>query len=140
MILGKHTILKLIFIILLILALSSCSGIKEKAEENLERDESEAMVEQRASIEAAVREPLYVYKNQPEGIASRNVTLTLNEEPLLLPNGYVRLVGVVSGGRPMALVEVGGRGLCVEIGNRVGDYRVVSILAKKIRLKFKGGN
>ena len=139
MILGQQTILKLILIILLVLALSSCASVKEKAEVNLEEEESEIMVEQVPSAEVDVRKPIYVYENKPEMVSLRNVTLTLNSEPLLLPSGYVRLVGVVSGGRPMALIEVGGRGLCIGIGEAVGAYRVVGISKKGIKLVRREG-
>ncbi len=137
MILGQQTILKIIFIILLALALSSCAFVKEKAGVNLEEQESEILVEEAPSAEVDARKPIYVYENKPEKVTLRKVTLTLNSEPLLLPNGYVRLVGVVSGGKPIALIEVGGRGICIEIGETVGAYRVVRISKKEIKLVRK---
>lgn len=140
MVLGQQTILKLIFIIILILALSSCASVKEKPGESLEGEGSGIMVEEAPSVEAEARQPIYVYENQPEKVFLRKVTLTLSSEPLLLPNGYVRLVGVVSGGRPMALVEVGGRGFSVEVGDEVGKYRVALISREKIKLVIKEVN
>jgi len=138
MILGQQTILKLIFLILLILALSSCASVKEKEEIGLKEEESEIMVDEVPSLEAETRKPVYVYESQPEKISSSKVTLKLNSEPLLLSNGYVRLAGVVSGGRPMALIEIGGRGLCLEPGDEVGGYRVSRIWEKEIGLIRKG--
>ena len=140
MILGKQTILKLILLILAILALSSCASVKEKAEVSPEGEESEIIVEQASSAEAEIRKPIYVYENQPEKVTLSKVSLKLNAEPLLLSNGYVRLVGVVSGGRPMALIEIGGRGRSVEIGEEVGEYKIVNILGKAVRLIRQGGN
>lgn len=138
MILGQQTIIKLIFIILLILALSSCSSVKEKEEVILDEDQSEIIKEQLPSDEADARAPIYVYQNQSEKVSLKEVTLKLNAEPLLLPNGYVRLVGVVSGGSPMALIEVGGRGRLVEVGDGIGKYRVAGISEKVIKLIRKG--
>jgi hypothetical protein len=140
MILGEQTILKLIFLILLILALSSCASVKEKEEIGLKEEESEIMVDEAPSLEAEIRKPIYVYESQPKKISSSKVTLKLNSEPLLLSNGYVRLAGVVSGGRPMALIEIGGRGRSVEIGEEVGEYKIVNILGKAVRLLRQGGN
>ncbi|MEE8637864.1 MAG: hypothetical protein V3T21_02350 [Candidatus Margulisiibacteriota bacterium] len=138
MILGQQTILKLILIVLLVLALSSCASVKEKAEVSLEEEESEIIAEKAASAEGDVRKPIYVYENQPKKVSLKEITLTMHSEPLLLPNGYVRLVGVVSGGRPMALIEVGGRGLCVDVGDEIGKYRVAWISREKIKLVRKG--
>ncbi len=126
------------------LILSSCSSPKKEAENRTVEVEDET-VESVASPEANMREPVYIYGKQSGGESNR-VTLTINGEPLLLTNGYVRLVGVVSGparnakqgdaggGRPLALVEIGGRGLCVEVGDKVADYMVVNISRKEIVL------
>ena len=134
MILGQQTILKFIFIVLLILALSSCASIKEEPGDGFEK-EPEMIVEEAPSVEADVRQPIYVYENHPERVNLSKVFLKLNAEPLLLPNGYVRLAGVVSGGRPMALVEVGGRGIVVGRGDQVCGYKLISINKERILLK-----
>ena len=136
---GYEKFLRFILLISCALMLASCSSSKEKAEVSLEEEESEIIVEKAPSAEVEARKPIYVYENKPEKIFLKKVTLRLNSEPLLLPSGYVRLVGVVSGGRPMALIEVGGRGLCVGIGEAVGAYRVVQILKKGIKLVRKEG-
>jgi hypothetical protein len=136
MILGQHTLLKLLFLILLILALSSCSSNKEKVEAAM--DENEANEGFEPSVEVKAREPLYIYENHPDKIGSKEVDLGMNKEPLLLSSGYVRLVGVVSGGKPLALVEVGGRGLCLEPGEELGEYKVMEISEKSVRLIRKG--
>jgi hypothetical protein len=121
---------KIIFIMFAALLLTSCSSVKQKEELKPEDDKREIV--QETTVEAENREPIYVYRKEQEQNL-KEVTLRMNSQPILLPvrrsldeggaSGYVRLVGVVSGGRPIALVEVGGRGLCVGIGEEVGGYR-----------------
>jgi hypothetical protein len=133
---------KIIFIMFAALLLTSCSSVKQKEELKPEDDKREIV--QETTVEAENREPIYVYRKEQEQNL-KEVTLRMNSQPILLPvrrsldeggaSGYVRLVGVVSGGRPMALVEVGGRGLCVGIGEEVGGYRVAGILNGKVILK-----
>jgi hypothetical protein len=133
-----------------IVALSSCSSEKNKVEA-VQEEETEAVEEQVSSVESGPREPIYVYGKHPEKDTLKEVILRLNAEPVLLPvhrspegeggaSGYVRLVGVVSGGRPLALVELGGKGLGVGIGEEFAGYRIASISSRKIILKRKGEN
>ena len=132
MIFGKHTIIKLIFLILAVLALSSCSSRPEQVEVEAEEEEMAS------SAEAEVREAVYIYKDLPERVTSDKITLAMHNDPLLLPDGYVRLVGVVSGGSPTALVEVGGKGRALKTGDKVGGYRLVSIGKNSIKLIRRG--
>lgn len=125
MLLGQQTILKIILLLLLILALSSCSP----------RRPVEVTEEKPPTSEAQVREPLYTYEKDTSPANPDSFCLDLNDEPLLLPDGYVRLVGVVSGGRPIALIEVGGRGRCVRPGDIIGDHAVVGISPRTARLR-----
>jgi len=133
MILGKHTIIKLIFLILAVLALSSCSA-RNKAEATTPPDETEILEEDVPTPEAEARETIYIYKEHPEQVSSDKITLVMNNDPLLLPDGYVRLVGVVSGGKPIAVIEVGGRGRIVGGGDKMGEYRVARIFPQEILL------
>lgn len=152
MYLSVKGIFELILVIFIALLLVSCSSSKGQPETALEeQEEAKAGEEQPPSLEAGSRQPIFVYNNQTAN-SPHKVTLKLNAEPLLLPNGYVRLVGVVSGpvrrspdgrrdeggGNPLALIEVGGRGLCVGVGDKVGDYNVARISGKEIQL-IKGG-
>ncbi|MBN3033221.1 MAG: hypothetical protein JW873_03920 [Candidatus Saganbacteria bacterium] len=89
---------------------------------------------------AASREALFVYssnKNPPS-----RLVLSLTGEPRLLPSGYIRLVGVVSGpclpagrGKPTACLEIGGRGLALGEGESVDDYRIVRIAGDRLVLE-----
>ena len=134
MFLGKHTIIKLIFLILAVLALSSCSADGKAAMEETIQEEAAENDEIVSSLEVGTRELLYVYEEGPDNITSREVVLKLNSEPLLLAGGYVRLAGVVSGGRPIALIEVGGRARLVEIRDEVGKYEVARIVHDELTL------
>ncbi len=118
-------------IILLLLAaglLSSCSGSKEEP-----IIEPEIVEEDLTTPEAKPRQALFVYKEQQEQDAGE-IELKLNAAPLLLGSSYVRLAGVVSGGRPRALIELGGRGLVAGIGDQVLGYRVVWIGSGLVKL------
>jgi len=115
--------MKRIGIVLLIafagIMLSSCSSQSHKPalnEETVATEETEA-------AEIPSREAVFVYGNQKN--SPSKLVLTFSGEPVLLPSGYVRLVGVVSGGRPMACLEIGGRGLAVGEGETFDDYRIV---------------
>ena len=129
----KRTLLKLLLLIFSALFLVSCSSPQEKVEIESANDDAE-FIEEAVSPEVSTRQPIFVYKNQSPKV-SEEITLRLNAEPLLLPSGYVRLVGVVSGGRPIACLEIGGRGLCVEIGEEISGYRIVGISKNAIYLK-----
>ena len=127
----------LLIIISVALVLCSCSASIGKEEKvDIKNSDGDSVEEKAPSVEVEPREPVYVYDKHP-GNNLKEVALSLNNEPLLLSNGYLRLVGVVSGGKPLALVEIGGRGICAEIGGRIGDYSVVSISEKEINLKRK---
>ncbi|MFH1542402.1 MAG: hypothetical protein ABIE84_04850 [bacterium] len=85
------------------------------------------------------REALYVYNAQAQ-VKNDRVELRINNEPLLLKDSYVRLVGVVSGGRPRALIDVGGRGVVVGCLDDFYGYSVESILSDCVWLMKKGGD
>ena len=110
--------------ILLLLAalLSSCAAERPKAPVIIERPDLSAEAE---TAPAPSREAVFIYGGR-KNLASRLI-LTLTGEPVLLPSGYVRLVGVVSGGKPTACLEIGGRGLALGAGETVDDYRIVGI-------------
>lgn len=108
------------------LFLSSCSFNEAPAKS----DEGQETPTVEAS--APERQALYVYGQK---INAREITLQYGGEPLPLSCGYVRLVGVVSGDEAaVALLEIGGRGAACLMGNRVGEYKVVSISEKEVKL------
>lgn len=129
---------KLISIVFLALLLVSCSSPKEEPKVTREADDAEFIEEQVATVEANPRKPLFVYQNQSPNISDQ-IILQLNSEPVLLTAGYVRLVGVVSGGKPLALVEVGGKGRCVSVGDLIEGYLVDFIYNDKVKLFRKKG-
>jgi len=125
--------MKRIRIVLLIafagIMLSSCSLQSHKpvlSEETAATEETEA-------AEIPSREAVFVYGNQKN--SPSKLVLTFSSEPVLLPSGYVRLVGVVSGGRPIACLEIGGRGLALGEGELVDAYRVVGIGSNNVVLE-----
>ena len=127
--------LKILVLVLAALLFVSCSPSEKKGLEET-KEEIEMVEDETTTFEADSREALFVY-DQP--LADKNeLILNLESEPLLLASGYVRLVGVVSGGRPLALLEVGGRGRCVGPGEEVGEYKIAKIARKSVYLR-KGG-
>ena len=96
--------------------------------------EREFIPEIATTPEVEPRGSVYVYGQGRPANAER-VTLQLNGEPLLLPSGYARVVGVVSGSCPVACVEIGGRGLALGVGDKLDDYQVVSINERTIVLQ-----
>jgi hypothetical protein len=113
----------MLFILLVTLPLLSACSSRNQPRATFESDASCAS-EEAETIDPATREAVFVYGGaQPP----KRLVLSFAGEPFLLPSGYVRLVGVVSGGRPIALIEIGGRGLALGKGENINDYRVVGI-------------
>ena len=119
-------------LLLLPLLLSACSdpGAKTMSATTSTRQEN-LMIEPLEPPEPS-REALFVYQQNhvPEG----EIVLKLNAEPLLLGAGYVRLAGVVRGRNPLALIEAGGRGLCLELGDRFQGYCLSEVALREVRL------
>jgi len=80
------------------------------------------------------REAVFVYSDHSKE-GPPNISLQLNAEPIQLSSVYVRLAGIIVGVSPVALVEVGGKGFCVKRGDKVKEYRVISILPQEINLR-----
>ncbi|MFH1387550.1 MAG: hypothetical protein ABIH50_07785 [bacterium] len=118
---------KFLFLFLIIISLTSCSTEKQITVKN------ETASEEVVSIQVTSREAVYLYNEKKITVA--NLVLSIHDEPLLLPAGYAKLVGVVSGGKNVACVEVGGRGIIIEEGEKIDDYRVVRIKNDRIILK-----
>jgi len=141
--LNKHvigTLFKYFLFFCLVLLLSSCSSNSAIKESPLPQEDNSVPEEKVETSDVSSREPLFVYKNQAPSDA-KSIKLGINSEPLLLSSGYIRLVGVVSGVRPVAIIEVAGKGLCVEIGDEVCGYKIESISAKNIyMLKMEVNN
>lgn len=121
--------MKLELLILMVFFLCSCAAPQEEKSVSADNAANDGMVE-----EAPTREALYVYNNNAIE-TSPEIILSLNSRPLLLAAGYIRLVGVVSGGKPIALLEVAGKGLCVGVGEKIENYKVVSIGEGEVKLE-----
>ena len=80
------------------------------------------------------REAVFVYGDHGKD-GPPNISLQLNAEPIQLSSVYVRLAGIIVGVSPVALVEVGGKGFCVKRGDKVKEYRVISISPQEINLR-----
>lgn len=135
MYINSHKFYKLLTLIFITLFLSSCSISKGEKVIDKQESEPEVVEEQIATVEIEDREPIFVYDNkqQPEGDLEE-VYLKIGDQPLLLPLGYVRLVGVVSGRSPLALIEVGGRGIYIAVGDAIAGYYVNNISGFNISL------
>jgi len=118
--------MKCLLFLLAALTLSSCSFYEAPAKS--------AEIQETPTVEAAApeRQALYIYGQK---INSKEVILGYGGEPLPLSCGYVRLVGTVNGeNEPIALLEIGGRGAACLMGDKVGEYRVVSINEREVEL------
>ncbi|MFC1571124.1 hypothetical protein ACFL31_01065 [Candidatus Margulisiibacteriota bacterium] len=146
--LKKQKLLGLLFIIAVSLFMVSCSSPEDKVEVSLEEQEAAENIDEHVPSPEASRKPLYVYGDKAQA-GPDTVTLKLNSEPLLLTGSYVRLVGVVSGGRPVhrsskseggpiALIEVGGRGLILGKGESIKGYKLFKIGDNSINLVKEG--
>jgi len=117
---------------MMVLVLSSCASRDEKSAINTE---GSVATEEAEVVDYPSREAVFVYGKQKE--LPKVLILKFGGEPILLPSGYVRLVGVVSGGNPLALIEVGGRGLCLQLGETFSGYQVAVIDQREIKLVKK---
>ena len=80
------------------------------------------------------REAVFVYgegnKNNPQ-----KLIIGINAEPVQIDNAYVRLVGIINGATPVALVEMGGKGQCVGLGEKLAGYQIVVISIDHVELR-----
>lgn len=118
----KKTGIISILAVIAALSVSSCASRPPKA---FQEAEEVSLTGEAEAVEIPSREAVYVYNNQKK--LAEKMVLRLNGESPLLPSGYVRLVGVVSGGKPIACLEIGGRGLVVGEGDKIDDYRIARI-------------
>lgn len=116
--------MRFLIIILIGVSLSSCAYRDEvKAPETAEVPSKEARAEDRRQM--------FVYGRHSN---AKELTLNFGGEPILLACGYIKLVGTVLGDDPQAVVEVGGKGVLLSLSDRIGDYRVISIIDKEVKI------
>ena len=117
---------KVLILLIAIIFMSSCSSPEEEV----------GVEEEGMAVKQTTREAVYVYSRN--GNKPSKVSLNFANEPLPLSCGYVRLVGVVGdGGGRIALLEIGGRGLIVRVGDKVDNYIVSTISEKGVVLCLK---
>jgi hypothetical protein len=107
-------------LLLMSLGLSACSSPAQPHEAAVTEEKPEPQ-----------RSALYVYQTHNQ-TNSPSLTLCIGAEPLALAVGYVRLVGVVAS--ETALLEIGGRGAQVGVGDKVGEYVVQNIAESEVKL------
>jgi hypothetical protein len=110
-----------------LLLLNGCAGSDTGAKHSFQPENITA------ETEVISNEAVTVY----DQVADR-IVLRLAGEPRALPGGYGRLVGVVSGRKMVALLELGGRGLALEEGEKVDDHRVSRITGDQVVLTKVG--
>lgn len=110
-------------LLLMSLGLSACSSPAHP--------QAAAVTEEKPEPPAAAGSALYVYQTHSQ-TNSPSLTLYIGAEPLALAVGYVRLVGVVAS--ETALIEIGGRGTQVGVGDKVGEYMVQNIAESEVKL------
>jgi len=109
-------------LLLMSLGLSACSSPAQP--------QKAAVTEEKPEPPAAAGSALYVYQTHNQ-TNSPSLTLYMGAEPSALAVGYVRLVGVVG---QIILLEIGGRGALVGVGDRVGEYVVQNISESEVKL------
>jgi hypothetical protein len=126
-----YNAMPILIVIFLMIFLSACAPRPNQVEKNA-NSFVENTTEEVESVVEASREVVFTYGGQ-QNLPPRLI-LTLGGEPVLFPSGYVRLVGVVSGGKPTACLELGGRGLALGIDDSLDGYRMASIQGQEVVL------
>lgn len=86
------------------------------------------------AIKVPSREAVFVYNDQTSSNPAA-LSLQINAEPVQIGNSYIRLVGIINGMKPVALVEINGKGSSVGLGERVSGYCLVLIERNIVQLK-----
>ena len=114
----------LLFIIFIAFLTTSCSSVPDaKPTEDQETATKEAIVSE--------RQPIYTYGQKTN---SKELILNFGGEPIAISCGYIKLVGTIGGENPQALIEIGGKGCLFSIGESVGEYNIISINNKEVKL------
>lgn len=120
-----------VFVLMMFLAVvvSSCSsnppnkGSEESVAPTLEETETK-------EVDMPVTgEAVFTYKEDQNFSSDQSgLYITLFNEPIEVPDvGFLKLKGAVVGQYPVALVEVGGRGVPLMIGDKLGSFVVKAI-------------
>lgn len=130
----------LIWPCLLALLLCSCANPTEEKNSDASRPDDSIVVEKTAAtpIESPSREAIFTYG--AGHLNSPQITLAVNDEPLLIGDKYLLLVGLMPDDPPLALVEVSGSGRRLSVGETLLGYRVSLIGQTKIILRREGAN
>ncbi len=131
----KQLILIFIFIAFFI---SSCG--REKTEMPAPELEETVIASEETEPEEFQPEQIFTYQEKlPERTSSREpeeIYLRYSRSPIEIKGeGYTRFIGYVDG---LLLVEVGGEGRLLNIGDAIGDYVISRIRFNEVKLEKKG--
>jgi len=118
-----------VFILFILpLTLSSCAFPPSSSNKPEEPEvTAEASLDILPSETAPSREAVFISDNQSPS-DKPEIILKLNAEPYLMPSGYVRLIGIIDGGgKPMVLLDIGGRSVSLELFDEISNYRLVKV-------------
>lgn len=125
---------------LFLVASCSSNNVKPEDPRPAPDDEPEQAI---PTAEAAPEEgPIFTYEGDKiSGPAEPEIYLTFQSEPVQIPGqGYVKFKGAITGDRPVAVVEIAGKGVVLNLGERVGEYVVRQITEGYVRLVRQQNN
>jgi len=131
----KSAILVALFAVLFALSSCSPSNVRTEDPKPMADDDAEVSV---PTVEAAAEEgPVFTYDdNKIAGDNVPEIYLTYSSEPVSIPGrGYVKFKGAITGERPVAVVEIAGKGAVLGLGDAIGDYAVTEIKEGSLRLE-----
>ncbi|HLD34781.1 MAG TPA: hypothetical protein VJB62_02860 [Patescibacteria group bacterium] len=120
---------KIVVYVFLLAAILTSSCANNEAEK---LDNKQIIAEENAqNADEGSREALFVYG----GRANSEITLLLGGDPQLLSSSYARLAGAICGEKPVACLEVGGKGVSLAIGEITDGYQLIGIMKNKAKFK-----
>jgi len=114
----------ILIIIPIILINISCSYMPEQKPVNVQEGPT-------AEASTIDRQPIYVYGQKSD---LSKIILHFNDDPISISCGYIKLKGIVAGEDPQVLIEVGGKGEILSTGEKLGEYKIVSISNEEVEL------
>jgi hypothetical protein len=121
----------LVILMILVLTLTACAPSESQP---LPSDQTINIEPSEEAETGPSREAVYIYNEQSASNPAA-LSLQMNTEPVQVGNTYIRLVGIIEGLNPVALVEVNGKGASIGLGERVGGYCLTSISRNAVQLK-----
>jgi len=124
----------ILFLIFILPFIPSCG--RRKTDVPLPEEKETATASEEVAAEKFQPEQIFTYAEKtPESPCSsepEEITLDYLSQPIEIKGqGFTRLVGYVDG---LLLVEVGGQGRLLKIGDKIGSYKVAEIRLNEVRL------